>query len=76
MCGRSMQIAGLMVLRGELELLQRMPIFGGVRADTLQFLLAFCLIVSVPTNEFRHYSRAASQGLVSSTERGTRWSLL
>ena len=35
-----------------IELLQRMPIFGGIRADTLQFLLALCPIVSVPTNEF------------------------
>ena len=35
-----------------IELLQRMPIFGGIRQDTLQFLLAFCPIVSVPTNEF------------------------
>ena len=35
-----------------IELLQRMPIFGGIRTDTLQFLLAFCPIVSVPTNEF------------------------
>ena len=29
-----------------------MPIFGGIRADILQFLLGFCPIVSVPTNEF------------------------
>ena len=35
-----------------IELLQRMPIFGGIRADTLQFLLAFCPIVSVPINDF------------------------
>ena len=35
-----------------IELLQRMPIFGGIRADILQFLLGFCPIVSVPTNEF------------------------
>ena len=35
-----------------IEFLQRMPIFGGIRADTLQFLLACCPIVSVPTNEF------------------------
>jgi hypothetical protein len=28
-----------------IELLQRMPIFGGIHADTLQFLLAFCPIV-------------------------------
>jgi len=35
-----------------IELLQRMPIFGGIRADTLQFLLAECPVVSVPVNEF------------------------
>jgi CRP/FNR family cyclic AMP-dependent transcriptional regulator len=34
------------------ELLQRMAIFGGVRADVLQFLLAFCPVVAVPRNEF------------------------
>jgi CRP-like cAMP-binding protein len=40
-----------------IELLQRMPIFGGIRADTLQFLLA---IVSVPMNEF--FFRESQQG--------------
>ena len=43
-----------------IELLQRMPIFGGIRADTLEFLLAFCQIVSVPTNEF--FFREHQQG--------------
>ena len=43
-----------------IELLQRMPIFGGIRADTLEFLLAFCPIVSVPTNEF--FFREHQQG--------------
>ena len=43
-----------------IELLQRMPIFGGIRADTLQFLLAFCPIVSVPTNDF--FFREREQG--------------
>jgi CRP/FNR family transcriptional regulator, cyclic AMP receptor protein len=43
-----------------IELLQRMPIFGGIRADTLQFLLGFCPIVSVPTNEF--FFREDQQG--------------
>src|SRR4029450_3892803 len=33
-------------------LLQRMPIFGGIRTDVLQFLLALCPVVSVPKNEF------------------------
>jgi CRP/FNR family transcriptional regulator, cyclic AMP receptor protein len=36
-----------------IELLQHMPIFGGIRADILQFLLGFCPIVPVPTNEFQ-----------------------
>lgn len=35
-----------------LELLQRMPIFGAIRADILKFLLDLCPIVSVHTNEF------------------------
>jgi CRP/FNR family cyclic AMP-dependent transcriptional regulator len=35
-----------------IELLQRMPIFGGIHADTLQFLLPFCPIVSVPAKDF------------------------
>jgi CRP-like cAMP-binding protein len=35
-----------------IELLQRMPIFGGIRADILQFLLALCPIVSVPRDEY------------------------
>jgi CRP/FNR family transcriptional regulator, cyclic AMP receptor protein len=29
-----------------------MPIFGGIRTDVLQFLLALCPVVSVPKNEF------------------------
>jgi CRP/FNR family cyclic AMP-dependent transcriptional regulator len=35
-----------------IELLQRMPIFGGIRADILQFLLGICSVVSVPAHEF------------------------
>lgn len=35
-----------------IELLQRMPIFGGIRADVLQTLLRLCRVVSVPTNEY------------------------
>ena len=35
-----------------IELLQRMPVFGGIRADVLQFLLGLCPVVSVPANEF------------------------
>jgi len=43
-----------------IELLQRMPIFGGIRGDTLKFLLGLCPIVSVPANEF--FFRAHEQG--------------
>jgi len=45
-----------------IELLQRMPIFGAIRADVLQFLLGLCPIVSVPTNEFffREHDQADS----------------
>jgi CRP/FNR family cyclic AMP-dependent transcriptional regulator len=35
-----------------IKLLQGMPIFGGIRADVLQFLLGLCPVVSVPTNEY------------------------
>jgi CRP-like cAMP-binding protein len=35
-----------------IELLQRMPIFGGIRTDIVQFLLALSPIVSAPANEF------------------------
>ena len=35
-----------------IELLQRMPVFGGIRADILQFLLGLCPVVSVATNVF------------------------
>lgn len=35
-----------------IELLQRMAIFGGVRADILQFLLELCPIVAVTGNDF------------------------
>ena len=50
------------MLEARIELLQRMPIFGGVGADILQFLLALCPIVSVPTNEFffREHERGDS----------------
>ena len=43
-----------------IELLQRMPIFGGIRTEILQFLLALCPIESVPTNEF--FFREHDQG--------------
>jgi CRP/FNR family cyclic AMP-dependent transcriptional regulator len=35
-----------------IELLQTMPIFGGIRTDTLQFLLACCPVVAVAKNDF------------------------
>jgi CRP-like cAMP-binding protein len=35
-----------------IELLQYMPVFGGIRADILQFMLGLCPVVSVPTNDF------------------------
>lgn len=35
-----------------IELLQQMPVFGGVRADILEFLLDLCPIVSVAANGF------------------------
>jgi CRP-like cAMP-binding protein len=35
-----------------IELLQRMPVFGGIRADVLEFLLGLCPVISVPANEF------------------------
>jgi hypothetical protein len=37
-------------IEARLALLQRMPIFGGIRADVLQFLLALCPIV--PEDKF------------------------
>ncbi len=45
-----------------IDLLQRMPVFGGVRADILQFLLGVCPVVSVPAKEyfFREHDQADS----------------
>jgi len=45
-----------------IDLLQRMPVFGGVRADIIQFLLGVCPVVSVATNEyfFREHDQADS----------------
>jgi CRP/FNR family transcriptional regulator, cyclic AMP receptor protein len=45
-----------------IELLQRMPIFGGIRAEVLQFLLGLCPVVRVLTNEFffREHDQADS----------------
>ena len=38
--------------QARIELLQRMPIFGGVKANILQFLLGLCPVESVPKNDF------------------------
>lgn len=38
--------------QARIELLQRMPIFGGIRANTLQFLLGLCPVESVSANAF------------------------
>ncbi len=35
-----------------IELLQRMPVFGGIQADVLQFLLDLCPIEEVRTDDF------------------------
>jgi CRP-like cAMP-binding protein len=45
-----------------IELLQRTPLFGGIRADIIQFLLGLCSVVAVPTGEFffRENDQAAS----------------
>jgi CRP-like cAMP-binding protein len=43
-----------------IELLQRMPIFGGIKTETLDFLLGLCPIVTMPMNEF--FFRENDQG--------------
>jgi CRP-like cAMP-binding protein len=45
-----------------IDLLQHMPVFGGVRADILQFLLGVCPLVSVLAKEyfFREHDQADS----------------
>ena len=45
-----------------IELLQRMPIFGGIRADILQFLLGLCPVVAVTMEQFffREHDQADS----------------
>ena len=49
-------------IEARIELLQCMPIFGGIRADVLQFLLGLCPVVSVLKNEFffREHDQADS----------------
>lgn len=46
--------------QARIELLQRMAIFGAISADTLQFLLDFCPVVSVRANDF--FFREHEQG--------------
>jgi CRP/FNR family transcriptional regulator, cyclic AMP receptor protein len=38
--------------QARIELMQRMPIFGGVRANILQLLLGLCPVETVPKDEF------------------------
>lgn len=38
--------------KARLELLQRMPIFGGIREDTLEYLLSLSVAVSVRSGEY------------------------
>ena len=47
---------------GRIKLLQRMPIFGGIRTEVLQFLLVLCPIVSVRSEGFffREHDRGDS----------------
>src|SRR6476660_7457926 len=48
------------MVEARVQLLQRMPIFGGISADVLEFLLTFCPIVSVSADEF--FFREDDQG--------------
>src|SRR4029453_9406260 len=43
---------GAAMEEARIELLQRMPVFGGIRAEILRFLLGTCPIVEVPTGEY------------------------
>lgn len=43
-----------------IELLQKMPIFGGIKTEILQFLLGLCPIVSMPAGDF--FFRENDQG--------------
>ena len=48
-------------IEARIELLQRMPIFGGIRADILQFLLGLCPVVSV-LHQQRHGGQDEQEG--------------
>lgn len=53
-----------------IDLLQRMPIFGGIREDVLQYLLSVCPVVSVVSGAF--FFREGEQGdAMFVLERGT-----
>ena len=43
---------GTVMEKARIELLQRMPVFGGIRADILEFLLPLCPIVEVRAGAF------------------------
>ena len=45
------------------EALQRMPIFGGIRADVLEFLLDDSAIVSVPAGQFFFHENDKAQSM-------------
>ena len=53
-----------------IDLLQHMPVFGGVRADILQFLLGVCPVVSVPAKEyfFHEHDQADSMFVLEAGE--------
>ena len=48
------------MVEARVQLLQRMPIFGGISTDVLEFLLTFCPAVSVPADGF--FFREDEQG--------------
>src|SRR5262245_65856703 len=56
--------------KARIDLLQRMPVFGGVRADILQFLLGVCPVVSVPARQyfFREHDQADSMFVLEAGE--------
>jgi len=45
------------------ELLQAMPIFGAIREDTLQFLLAQSQMVAIPTGDFFFHENDPATGM-------------
>lgn len=59
-----------MVDAARVELLQRMPVFGGIRADIVEFLLQVCPLVAVPAGGyfFREQERGDSMFVLQSGE--------